>query len=556
MSESPPRARGVSARFLRPPRGLFAGLWLLSLVGLLARVLRQPTIAGTYDVKLDEFLYAGQRLLQGELLYAGLVNGSLPLVQWLYAPSAWLGGLTAHRLLILAVNLVGGALLVGALRQLSTAGLVALRPNSRVPWAAATTFVVGGQMLPGGMSGHPHQFANTFLVLALYAASRALAPAPGRGERLGGRRRLALAASGAALVLALECFVRLSSPLLMVALLALVLLQVPRPLAVLAPLLGGAVAMALLSVAPYAALPQGGALLWAGAVQLPLEVASGYPAEGNRLLPLLAKFLSTPMAGLPIWLIVLVPCLGLVDLAARERREPGRHGERLLLLPGLAVIFVLEVLLSFQRGDFETRDMQLLVLPLVLILACGFAEMERSGRRWIRGCGLLALLLMTLIFFNNTVVSPLSHAPRRPRAPVRALEADRSLARRYLAALPAGERGFTAPQDVALQRQLRERASTVGIGPEWSLNQQQLAPSWATRRLGLPTDTAASCNQLTAPANRHLVWMRTDPSGPNTEAFLRACLAREPGQWQEISDRLGLRSGKYRLFRRLPTQPP
>ena len=82
MSESPPRARGVSARFLRPPRGLFAGLWLLSLVGLLVRVLRQPTIAGTYDVKLDEFLYAGQRLLQGELLYAGLVNGSLPLVQW------------------------------------------------------------------------------------------------------------------------------------------------------------------------------------------------------------------------------------------------------------------------------------------------------------------------------------------------------------------------------------------------------------------------------------------------------------------------------------------
>lgn len=556
MSESPTRARGVPGRVLRPPRGLFAGLWLLSLVGLLVRVLRQPTIAGTYDVKLDEFLYAGQRLLQGELLYAGLVNGTLPLVQWLYAPSAWMGGLTAHRLLILLVNLVGGALLIGALRNLSAAGLVALRPGSRVPWAAATTFVITSQMLPGGLSGHPHQFANTFLVLALLAASRALAPALGPERAREGPRRLTLAASGAALVLALECFVRLSSPLLMVTLLALVLLQVPRPLAVLAPLLGGAAATALLCLAPYAALPQGVALLWAGAVQLPLEVANGFPAEGDRLLPLLAKVLSTPVAGLPIWLMVLVPCLGLVDLAARERREPGRHGERLLLLPGLAVIFSLEVLLSFQRGDFETRDMQLLVLPLVLILACGFAEMERSGRPWVRGVGLLALALMTLIFFNNTFVSPLSHGPRRPRAPVRALEADRSLARRYLAGLPAAERGFTAPQDVALQRQLRQRASTVGIGPEWSLNQQQLAPSWATRRLGLPTDTAASCGQLTAPANRHLVWMRTDPSGPNSESFLRACLAREPGRWQEISDRLGLRSGEYRLFRRLPAQPP
>ena len=472
------------------------------------------------------------------------------------SPSAWVGGLTAHRLLILGVNLVGGVLLAAALRNLSAAGLVALRPGSRVPWAAATTFVIAGQMLPGGLSGHPHQFANTFLVLALYAASLALTPASGMEQAWGRRRRWALAASGAALVLALECFVRLSSPLLMVTLLALVLLQVPRPLAVLAPLLGGAAVTALLSVAPYAALPQGAALVWAGAVQLPLEVANGYPAEGDRLLPLLGKLLSTPVAGLPIWLMVLVPCLGLVDLAARERREPGRHGERLLLLPALAVIFVLEVLLSFQRGDFETRDMQLLVLPLVLILACGFAEMERSGRRWIRACGLLALLLMTLIFFNNTFLSPLSHPPRRPRAPVLALEADRSLARRYLAGLPAAERGFTAPQDVALQRQLQRRASTVGIGPEWSLNQQELAVSWATRRLGLPTDTAASCAQLTAPANRHLVWMRTDPSGPNTEAFLRACLAREPGQWQEISNRLGLRSGEYRLFRRLPPQPP
>lgn len=539
MSESPARARGTANRSLRLPRGLFPALWLLSGVGLLVRVLRQPTIAGTYDVKLDELLYAGQRLLQGELVYAGLVNGSLPLVQWLYAPSAWVGGLTAHRLLILAVNLVGGLLLVGALRHLAAAGLVALRPGSRVPWAAATAFVIGGQMFPGGMSGHPHQFANTFLVLALYAASRAR-----------------LAGAGAALVLALECFPRISSPLLMVALLALVLIQVPRPLAVLAPLLAGAAAMALLTIAPYAALPHGPALVWAGAVQLPLEVANGFPAEGDRLLPLLGKFLSTPVAGLPIWLMVLVPCLGLVDLAAREGREPGRHGERLLLLPALSVIFVLEVLLSFQRGAFEKGDMQLLVLPLVLILACGFAEMERSNRRWIRAGGLVAMLLMSLIFFNNTFVNSLGQPPRRPRAPVRALEADRSLARRYLAALPASERGFTAPQDVALQRQLEERASTMGIGPEWSLNQQGLAPSWATRRLGLPTDSAATCQQLTDPANHHLVWMRTDPSGPNSESFLRACLAREPGRWQEISDRLGLRSGEYRVFRRLPAQAP
>jgi hypothetical protein len=103
---------------------------------------------------------------------------------------------------------------------------------------------------------------------------------------------------------------------------------------------------------------------------------------------------------------------------------------------------------------------------------------------------------------------------------------------------------------VALERQLRQPATTVGIGPQWSLNQQGLTASWATRRLGLPTSSEGVCRQLTDPANRHLVWMRTDPEGPNTEAFLRSCLERQPEQWQEISEELGLRSGQYGVFRR------
>ncbi|MEB3256617.1 MAG: hypothetical protein VKJ05_09550 [Synechococcaceae cyanobacterium] len=551
MPESPARVCGTPGSALRLPRGLFAGLWLLCVVGLLVRLLRQPTIPGTYDVKLDELLYAGQRLLNGELLYGSLVNGSLPLAQWLYAPSAWIGGLTGHRLLILAVNLLGGLLLIGALRQLAAAGLVALRPASRVPLAAGTTFVVCGQMFPGGMSGHLHQFANTFLVLALFCVSRSLRPAATAASQ---RRNLAV--TGGALVLALECFLRLSSPLLMVTLLTLVLMRVPRPLAVLAPLLAGGTAAALLTFLPYAFLPAGPALAWAGAVQLPLELSSGFPAEGDRLVTLLTKFLSTPVAGLPIWLMVLVPSLALVDLVSREGREPGRHGDRLLLIPALAVIFVLEVLLSFQKGDFETRDMQLLVLPLALILACGFGEMERSPHRWVRVVAIVAMALMTLIFVNNTFITSVTQPPRRPREVVRELEADRATTRRYLAALPAAQRGFTAPQDVALHRQLGQRASTVGIGPEWSLNQQGLAPSWATHRLQLPTDAGAACRQLTDSANAHLVWMRTDPEGPNTEAFLRGCLDRQPGRWQDISLGLGLRSGEYRVFQRRPAQAP
>jgi hypothetical protein len=56
------------------------------------------------------------------------------------------------------------------------------------------------------------------------------------------------------------------------------------------------------------------------------------------------------------------------------------------------------------------------------------------------------------------------------------------------------------------------------------------------------------CAQLTAPANRQLVWRRIDPTGPNTEAFLRSCLAG--GRWEDLSTKLGLSTGQFRIFQR------
>ena len=61
---------------------------------------------------------------------------------------------------------------------------------------------------------------------------------------------------------------------------------------------------------------------------------------------------------------------------------------------------------------------------------------------------------------------------------------------------------------------------------------------------------AQICAQLLQPANRHLVWTRTDPEGPNTEDFLRQCLKLDKGRWQELTGELGLRTGEFKLFRR------
>jgi len=531
------------------PRLLGWTLWWLIVVGLLVRSLRQPTIAGTYDGRLDELLYAGQRLLQGQWLYDGLVNGSQPLVQLLYAPSAWLGSLTAHRVVVLAVNLLGAIVLARTLRHFGAAGLIHLRPDSLVPLLGGALYLVFSQMLPGGLSGQPVHFANTFLVLALHGVSRLQPERPHPSPR---RHGAELVLVGAALGLAVACDQTLASPLLMVVL--LVLLLAPHPLVRVVPLVAGALAAAALAFLPYAVLPGGVAMAWAGAVQLPLELAARRAPEGDRLLPLVGDVLKTNVAGLPIWLLVAVPAFGLLSLAARQSRQPFQQVERVLWLPALALVSVLELLLSLQRGAFEKGDLQQVVLPLLLIITCGFADMEARAPT-IRRIARVVMVVILLIVLNNTFVASLLHAPRRPQAAVRDLEADRTAARGYLAGLPPEERRFTAPQDVALQRQLRQPATTVGIGPQWSLNQQGLTASWATRRLGLPTSSEGVCRQLTDPANRHLVWMRTDPEGPNTEAYLRGCLERQPGQWQDISGELGLRSGEYRLFRRLAPPP-
>lgn len=531
------------------PRLLRWTLWWLILVGLLVRSLRQPTIAGTYDGRLDELLYAGQRILQGQWLYDGLVHGSQPLVQLLYAPSAWLGSLMAHRVVVLAVNLLGAILLARTLRHLGAAGLIHLRPDSLVPLLGGALYLVFGQMFPGGLSGQPVHFANTFLVLALHGVSRLLPERPHPSPRRDGAQMVMV---GAALVLAVACDQTLASPLLMVVL--LVLLLVPHPLVRVVPLVAGGLAAVALAFLPYAVLPDGVAKAWAGAVQLPLELAARRAPEGDRLLPLVGDVLATNVAGLPIWLLLAVPVFGLLNLVARQWRQPFQQVERVLWLPALALVFVLELLLSLQRGAFEKGDLQQVVLPLLLIMTCGFGDMEARPVT-IRRIARLVMVVILLIVLNNTFVASLLNTPRRLQAPVQAVEADRTAARGYLAALPPVERRFTAPQDVALQRQLRQPATTVGIGPQWSLNQQGLTASWATRRLGLPTSTEGVCRQLTDPANRHLVWMRTDPEGPNTEAFLRGCLERQPGQWQDISGELGLRSGEYRVFQRLAPQP-
>ena len=540
----------------------FQLIWGLVLVGLLVRLLRASALPGTYPLELDVLLYSGQRLLHGQWLYQGLFTGSQPLAQILFAPSAWIGSMQAHRLLIFALNLLGGVLLGRTLRRCAALGLIRLQPGSSLPFFAGALYVTFSQIFPQGSSGHLHQFVNLFLVAALErttalaATCRVGRPLP-RTLQLRSPLWRQLALIGFLLVLACSSLLLVSPPLLLV--IALLLVQARQRLRLIVPLVSGMVLALALLFLPYLLLPQGPAHAWAGAVVLPIEWSSRVQPLDAPLLSPLARWLATRVDGLPLWLLLPVPLVGLARLVRRrfelspavDLAPPGLDADdasaRALLLPGLALVFCMELLFTLQRGDVDGHDLLLTVPSLVLLITAGLAALEVPARRWSRVLAGLMLVGMSLIYLNNIFLVAISHTPRINRL-AQVVEADRSRVRSYLQGLSASERSFTAPQDVALQRQLDEPSATVGIGPSWSLNQQQLPSSAATRVLGLPTDRDAVCRQLTGRPTRQVVWMRTDPDGPNSLAFLQDCLRRAGGGWRDLSDELGLASGEYRLF--------
>jgi hypothetical protein len=102
---------------------------------------------------------------------------------------------------------------------------------------------------------------------------------------------------------------------------------------------------------------------------------------------------------------------------------------KLLLLPGLAFTFNIDVLLALQRGESSRNELALLVLPLVLVISAGLASLESSPRVALRRTALATILLISLIYCNNVFLVTALHPPRGPGQSVRELEQDRAAVR-------------------------------------------------------------------------------------------------------------------------------
>ena len=546
----PPGVGGADRPWLRlgaPPRWVWVALWTLVVGGLVGRAVRLPGIPGSYPETLDGLLYGGARLLRGELLHADFVTGQGAITQFLYALSARTGSLPLHRLLILGVDGLGGLVLARSLGCLAQAGWIRWRRHSPLPVLAGGLYVVINQGLPLGAAGLPPHFANLFLVMALATACR-LGVRP-QGTRAPGSWLLGL---GGWLGLAMATRPALALPLLTLLALAPFVLGLRQPLSTrIASLLAGLLIGLVLPSVPCLLRPGGVALAWAGGVLLPLLATDPGTAAVPPLGPILRQALITPVAGLPLGSLLVFP-LG-AWLASRwpaRPYPPVARPDRMAALAVLALVAGLLLLETLRREGFQRSELALLALPLVLLTVLGLGALETDPRPWPRRMALASSLLLTLILLNNVAIASLLHPPHQPAESVRVLEQDRARVAGYLGSLPPQERGFTAPQDVALQRRLNGPASTHGIGPRWSLDQQHLGQHWASRILGLPADANGACRQLTAGQNRYLVWVRTDPTLANSLDFYRSCLVLDGDHWEDITARLGLVSGEMKLFRR------
>lgn len=528
---------------------LMGGLWILIAIGLILRVIRAILSQDDYDIDIDTYFYLGWRFREGGLMYLESFNAKWPLVGMVFAPISQLESISAYRILILLVDLCTGLLLGWSLEQLRRSGWA---PNNLtwpiVPGTAALTLLMSQKFI-GGLSGHLHHTANLFTALALSAAVMGI-----NSKRRW--RQLSLLGCGFWLMAAVAMRPNLALPLGLSVIAAMLLTgkpaQIPQRMLSILPLSLGATMLIGVMALPYIHHPNGLTRLWAGAVVLPWEWRQHTTDTLNpnsTLLLELWRLLNNQVAGLRVWTLAITPVtlLGYQGWTSWHARP---RAIKPFLAPTVSLLNLLGLAWSFQLTHYWAHYEMMTIPPIVILICCGIGATPTSHRlrpeTFLRSLSFISIGAITLILILNVFVAESRSISSTPSK----RQVDRQIILNFIRQQPPNQRGFTSPQDFFFHWRLKQPSSTIGIHRSWSMRPYDMPASWATTLLGIATDRADACNQLTAAQNRFIIWERQERADlPDVDQLL-ACLKNSEATWIDRSREIGLKRSDYIVMER------
>ena len=521
-------------------------------VGLLLRLIRVSLNHGSYDHDIDTFLYMAWRLLKGNLLFIDHYDSKWPIIQYLYIPSFLSGSIMGHRLITFVVNIITALLFYRCLQCLQRLDFLGKQIKRNWMVLCSVLLLCFSQTHPGGLSGHLHLFANSFLVLALWLLLRSLSLNPGRPW---GVAVLQLLAGGS-----LACAIQTRPNLLISTGCCGLVWLVARCLQgrwgwlegrAMLSLATGAVLVSLAFVLPYLFYPDGLLLLKTGG----WDLLNQWNAEGHGLrhrtglLGLLKAmyfdqaFVDFPAYGLPL---LPIPIVLFLNLRRSQSTHP-RSWTATAWVPLLSTSFIVGLWFSYLRTHFWPHYLLMEAVPIALLFAwipAGLAQ-SRAPQALRFGCKWSAVVLGTFIVSNLIVVEPI-RLVLPAEHPMIVQARDKVL--QHLHARSPNQR-FLAPGDPSFHWQLQEPMPIKGIHRAWTFDPaDSLSPSRATQLMGIATNPSERCNQLLAKPTDLIVWVESKAS----VSLLQNCLAGSEDSWQELTEAWGITGSSYRVFQRRP----
>ena len=545
-------------------RRVLTTLWLISITGILIRLLRAGSDIGTYDQDIDTFIYMGSQLLGGKLIYVDFFDPKLPTVQYLFAPVALLKSITLHRWISFACNIAGSVLIGLSIKNLFKSDLLLKpkHPNIAIT-GASILFLLLSQKLTGGLSGHLHTYSNTFLALAFFSASFAETRQKNQAKsntysQSNWKFLLAWTLAGFSTCIAISIRPNIIFPCMLTGafVASMHFIKYKRlPRKTIVPFLIGCFISVISIFAPYLFIENGFSIAWHGAIEAPLQWINTNPERNPSFSKALFFVMNASAAGVCGWMLFVAALPGIWILSAKQLKD---RKQRLNILPIASVIYIIGLSYSLTQKNLWWHYQLMGVFPITLFGVIGLISLDSTGKRLTKRLSAGLVLILSIIFAYNISIPEvrdmMNHSFQDNSSDSQKVvvqEYNKVLA--FIKSLPEDDRQFTSPANFRLHWETGIMATTVGAHPRWSLHAYDMKKNSTTTILKLATSDDLACQQLTDTANSYLVFDETNPKTATRNLFNK-CLLASDDSWLDISQKIGLTTESMSVYQRIPNK--